>query len=80
MRQYTGMACSLETYTGQAAEKYELSLFSIAFGVLAYIIIIVPIISFLLVVLLNLSSAYVIPVGIAWALAGIYVTERYICR
>ena len=80
MRQYTGMACSLETYTGPAAEKYELSLFSIAFGVLAYIIIIVPIISFLLVVLLNLSSAYVIPVGIAWALAGIYVTERYICR
>ena len=80
MAQYTGTAWSPETYAGPGAEKDDLSLFSIAFGVLAYIIIIVPVISFLLVVLLNLSSAYVIPIAIAWALVGVYITERYLCR
>ena len=80
MALYTEIAGKLGTYAGPRALNDEIRLTSIAIGILAYIIIFVPMISFLLVGTLNLSIAYVIPIAMAWVLAGIYVTERYICR
>jgi hypothetical protein len=80
MAHYTGIASDLEAYAGPDVVNDGISLASIAIGSLAYIIIIVPMISFSLVASLNLSFDYVIPVAIAWVLIGIYVTERYICR
>ncbi len=80
MVHYTENASDLETYTGPDVVNDGKSLTSIVIGSLAYIIIIVPMISFSLVSSLNLSVDYVIPVAIAWVLIGIYMTERYICR
>ncbi len=80
MAHYTENASDLEAYTGPDVVNDGRSLTSIVIGNLAYIIIIVPMISFSLVSSLKLSVDYVIPVAIAWVLIGIYMTERYICR
>ena len=79
MAGYTESMSNLETDTGPN-ENNRTNLTAAVIGILAYIILIVPILSLALVGTLNLSSDYAIPVAIAWGLTGIYITEKLICR
>ena len=56
------------------------ALVSAIVGILAYFILVVPILSLTVVEVLNLSGNYFMPTALAWWIVGLYVTEKYAFR
>ena len=80
MAQHRVLITDTRHYTVQNPENHELGIARVIIGMIAYMVFIAPIFSFLLVSSLNLSGAYITPVIIILLIAGMYVTEKYYCR
>lgn len=70
----------LENHTDLNVKHHGINLTRIITGILVYNIILVPIISVIIAVTFHLDRDYLIPIAMACALAGIYVTENFACR
>jgi uncharacterized membrane protein len=77
---HTDLMYNLENHTDLNVKHRGINLTRIIIGILVYNIIFVPIISFMIAVTVHLDSYYLIPIAMACALVGIYVTENFACR
>lgn len=80
MARYTEWPGKPEIHTDPDANNNGVNLTAPVIGILAYIILVVPIISLLLVGALDLSRDYVMPIAIALGVTGFYVTEKRLFR
>ena len=73
------MAQNAEGKAGLNTETYDVGISGAIFGMFAYIFLVVPILTFAVVVIMNLSDGYGIAVAIAFVITGLYVTEKFAC-
>lgn len=80
MGQHAGMTKYLKKYQDDNAENNEVYLARTIIGLVAYMILVAPVLSLMVVGALDLSGDYIMPIAIMCVMAGIYVTEKYYCR
>jgi len=79
MAQNAEVMSNSERTTDLDAENDKVSMAGTIIGMLAYIFLVVPILTFTIVAVLNLSGVYVMAVAIAFVITGLYVTEKFAC-
>jgi len=67
-----------EGKTGLDTEGYK-GMAGTIIGMVAYILLVVPILTLAVVGVLNLGDGYGIAVAIAFVITGLYVTEKFAC-
>jgi hypothetical protein len=77
MAQNAEVICNPEIKTGLNTETYKVGIASAIIGMVAYIFLVVPILTLTIVGVMDLSDAYGIAVAIAFVITGLYVTEKY---
>jgi hypothetical protein len=80
MAQNAEVICNPEIKTGLNTETYKVGIASAIIGMVAYIFLVVPILTLTIVGVMDLSDAYGIAVAIAFVITGLYVTEKFACR
>lgn len=78
-RQADAISC-MKNDTGFEAGNTGIDIAGAVIGILAYILLVVPVVSLAAVELMQLGSDYVVPVAIALAVAGLYTIEKFACR
>lgn len=79
MAQHPVLITDTRNHTIRNPGNHEVGIVRVLIGMIAYMVFIAPIFSFLVVSSLNLSGAYITPVIIIFLVAGMYVTEKYYC-
>jgi hypothetical protein len=78
--QYTGLMRNRERRTNLNTRRYGINLSEVLIGVLTYNLVFVPVCSFMILRALPLDGEYWMPINLALAAVGIYVTENFACR
>jgi hypothetical protein len=65
--------------TGLDTEACKVGIAGAFIGMVAYIFIVVPILTLTVVGVMNLSDGYGVAVAIAFVITGLYVTEKFAC-
>jgi len=68
-----------ERKTGLNTETYKVGIASTIIGMVAYIFLVVPVLTLTVVGVMNLSDGYGVAVAIAFVITGLYVTEKFAC-
>ena len=79
MSQHADVIYNPDGKAGLKTETYDVGISVTIFGMVAYIFLVVPILTLAVVVVMNLSSIYGIAVAIAFVITGLYVTEKFAC-
>ncbi len=80
MAQNAEVICNPERSKGLDTETCKVGIASAIFGMIAYIFIVVPILTLTVVGVLNLNGGYGVAVAIAFVITGLYVTEKFACH
>lgn len=80
MGRHAGVIGYLKKDAGIDAGNTGVDIAGAIIGILAYILLVVPLVSLAAVDLLQLGSDYFVPVAIALVVAGIYIIEKFACR
>jgi hypothetical protein len=78
--QYTGLMRNRERRTNLNTRRFGINLPKLLIGVLTYNLVFVPVFSFMILRALHLDGEYWMPINLALAVVGIYVTENFACR
>jgi uncharacterized membrane protein (DUF485 family) len=78
--EHAHLVCNLERHRDLDARRDGFNLPKAIIGVLTYNVIFIPVFSFMIVRGLHLGGESGIPIAMAWFVAGIYVTEHFVCR
>ena len=80
MAKHTVMISGTTRKIGLHLENNEIDIARTIIGMLTYMVFLAPVFSLLVVSVLNLNSAYILPIFIILLMAGMYITEKYCCR
>jgi hypothetical protein len=79
MVQQAEVICNPEGKTGLDTEACKVGMAGTFIGMIAYIFLVVPILTLTVVGVMNLSDGYGVAVAIAFVITGLYVTEKFAC-
>lgn len=69
-----------EAMVGSNSDTNSTGMKNTVIGIMAYLLIVVPVVTFVTVASMNLGETHGVAVAGMLVMAGLYVTERFACR